>query len=80
MRISCPPITDPCFFGIDTPKRTELIASSHEVEEIRKFIGANSLDYLSLDGLKKCVRGEEENFCYACFTGDYPIPFQMELE
>ena len=58
MRISCPPITDPCFFGIDTPKRTELIASSHEVEEIRKFIGANSLKYLSLDGLKKCVRGE----------------------
>ncbi|OGP75279.1 MAG: amidophosphoribosyltransferase [Deltaproteobacteria bacterium RBG_16_50_11] len=80
MRISCPPITDPCFFGIDTPKRTELIASSHKVEEIRKFIGANSLNYLSLDGLKKCVREEEENFCYACFTGDYPIPFQMDLE
>ena len=80
MRISCPPITDPCFFGIDTPKRTELIASSHKVEEIRKFIGANSLNYLSIDGLKKCVREEEENFCYACFTGDYPIPFQMELE
>ena len=80
MRISCPPITDPCFFGIDTPKRTELIASSHKVEEIRKFIGANSLNYLSLDGLKKCVREEEENFCYACFTGDYPLPFQMDLE
>jgi amidophosphoribosyltransferase len=80
MRISSPPITDPCFFGIDTPKRTELIASSNTVMQIQKFISANSLCYLSLEGLRRCVREEEENFCYACFTGDYPIPFQMELE
>lgn len=72
VRISSPPITDPCFFGIDTPKKSELIASSHQVEEIRKFIHATSLNYLTLEGLKKCVRGEEENFCYACFTGEYP--------
>jgi len=75
VRISSPPITDPCFFGIDTPKKSELIASSHKVKEIQKFIHASSLNYLSLEGLKKCVRGEEENFCYACFTGDYPYPY-----
>ncbi len=80
VRISSPPITHPCFFGIDTPRRSELIASSHEVKEIQKFINASSLHYLSLEGLKKCVRGDAESFCYACFTGDYPIPFQMDLE
>ncbi|MBS3917551.1 MAG: amidophosphoribosyltransferase [Deltaproteobacteria bacterium] len=79
VRISSPPITDPCFFGIDTPKKSELIASSHKVKEIQKFIHATSLNYLSLEGLKKCVRGEEKNFCYACFTGDYPYPFQTEI-
>ncbi|NWF91430.1 MAG: amidophosphoribosyltransferase [Syntrophaceae bacterium] len=78
VRISSPPITHPCFFGIDTPKRSELIASSHTVKEIQKFINANSLSYLSLEGLKKCVQGEAENFCYACFTGDYPISFPIE--
>ena len=75
VRISSPPITDPCFFGIDTPKKSELIASSHKVKEIQKFIHATSLNYLSLEGLKKCVRGEDENFCYACFTGEYPYPY-----
>ena len=80
VRISSPPITHPCFFGIDTPKRSELIASSHKVKEIQKFINASSLHYLSLEGLKECMRGDAEQFCYACFTGDYPIPFQMELE
>ncbi len=78
VRISSPPITHPCFFGIDTPKQSELIASSHEVKEIQKFINASSLHYLTLEGLKKCVRGDAESFCYACFTGDYPIPFQMD--
>ena len=79
MRISSPPITHPCFFGIDTPKKSELIASSHTIREIQKFIGAKSLNYLSLDGLKKCVKGEAEQFCYACFTGDYPIPLPMDV-
>jgi len=80
VRISSPPITHPCFFGIDTPKRSELIASYHKVKEIQKFINASSLHYLSLEGLKKCVKEDAESFCYACFTGDYPIPFQMNLE
>jgi len=78
VRISSPPITHPCFFGIDTPRKSELIASSHTVKEIQKFINATSLNYLSLDGLKKCVKSEEENFCYACFAGDYPISCPME--
>jgi len=78
VRISSPPITHPCFFGIDTPRKSELIASSHTVKEIQKFINATSLNYLSLDGLKNCVKREEENFCYACFTGDYPISCPME--
>jgi len=80
VRISSPPITHPCFFGIDTPKRSELIASYHDVKEIQKFINASSLHYLTLHGLKKCVREDAEHFCYACFTGDYPISFQMDLE
>jgi len=80
VRISSPPITHPCFFGIDTPKQSELIASSHKIKEIQKFINASSLHYLTLEGLKKCVKEDAESFCYACFTGDYPIPFQMDLE
>jgi amidophosphoribosyltransferase len=80
VRISSPPITHPCFFGIDTPRKSELIASSHAIKEIQKFINANSLHYLTLGGLKKCLRQDAEQFCYACFTGDYPIPFQMDLE
>jgi amidophosphoribosyltransferase len=79
VRISSPPITHPCFFGIDTPKKSELIASSHTVKEIQKFVNATSLTYLTLDGLKKCVKNEEENFCYACFTGDYPISCPLEM-
>jgi amidophosphoribosyltransferase len=77
VRISSPPITHPCFFGIDTPKRSELIASSHTVKEIQKYINATSLNYLSLEGLKKCVKGEAEQFCYSCFTGDYPLQISM---
>jgi amidophosphoribosyltransferase len=79
LRISSPPITHPCFFGIDTPKRSELIASSHSVKETQKYLTANSLSYLSIEGLRKCVKKEAENFCYACFTGDYAVPFSPEV-
>ncbi|MDP1759787.1 MAG: amidophosphoribosyltransferase [Thermodesulfovibrionales bacterium] len=84
MRISSPPTVGPCFYGIDTPTRQELIASSHSVEEIRKFITADTLTYLSLEGLKNIVP-ESHNFCTACFDDNYPISFpgerlaQMEL-
>ncbi len=78
VRISSPPIIGPCFYGIDTPTKEELIASSHSVEEIRRFLRVHSLGYLSLEGLKKCVSPREEEFCYACFTGEYPIKAPKE--
>ncbi|MCB1101461.1 MAG: amidophosphoribosyltransferase, partial [Kiritimatiellae bacterium] len=71
LRISCPPTAFPCYFGIDFPSREELIASNQTVEEIRNFIGADSLGYLSLAGLKNSVQ-QPHNFCTGCFTGIYP--------
>ncbi len=84
LKISSPPTIGPCFYGIDTPTRHELIASSHLVEEIRKYVTADSLAYLSLEGLKKIVP-DPHNYCTACFDNHYPISFpgehleQMEL-
>jgi amidophosphoribosyltransferase len=75
MRISCPPTLSPCFYGIDTPTKKELIASSHTVEEICKYIEADSLAYLSLPGLLRAVGGRTNEFCTACYTGQYPIDF-----
>jgi amidophosphoribosyltransferase len=75
MRISCPPTMSPCFYGIDTPTKKELIASSHTVEEIAKYIEADSLAYLSLPGLIRAVGGKGNDFCNACYTGQYPIDF-----
>lgn len=77
MRISSPPIDFSCYYGIDTPTRSELIASNHTIKEIEKFIGADSLSYLSIDGLRAVVGQDADNFCYACFTGDYPEPFEL---
>jgi amidophosphoribosyltransferase len=84
MRISSPPTIGPCFYGIDTPTRQELIASTHMVEEIRKYITADSLAYMDIDGLRSIIP-HPENFCTACFDNKYPIKFhrdktsQMEL-
>src|SRR6266487_2193423 len=73
MRISCPPTISPCFYGVDTPSKKELIAANKSVEEIRDFIGAESLAYLSLEGLKKaCEDGTQTRYCTACYTGSYP--------
>lgn len=72
-RVASPPITHPCFYGIDTPTRKELIASSLSVEQIRRFIGADSLGYLSLAGLQSSVDDRDNEFCHACFTGTYPL-------
>jgi amidophosphoribosyltransferase len=73
MRISCPPTISPCFYGVDTPSKKQLIAANKSVEEIREYIGADSLAYLSLDGLKKaCGEGESLRYCTACYTGKYP--------
>jgi len=73
MRISCPPTISPCFYGVDTPRKKELIAANNSVEEIRRYIGADSLAYLSLDGLKTaCGDGDKTSYCTACYTGKYP--------
>jgi amidophosphoribosyltransferase len=80
MRICAPPIRYPCFFGVDMATRRELIAAHKTVPEIREFIGADTLGYLSLPGLIKSVDLPENIFCTACFTGDYPIPVQLEMD
>src|SRR6266576_5770786 len=73
MRISCPPTISPCFYGVDTPSKRHLIAANKSIEEIRAYIGADSLAYLSLEGLKKaCGEGEKATYCSACYTGNYP--------
>jgi len=79
MRISCPPTISPCFYGVDTPSKKELIAANKSVEEIRKFIDADSLAYLSLAGLKTaCADGEKTTYCSACYTGKYPTKIDVE--
>jgi amidophosphoribosyltransferase len=84
MRISSPPTAWPCYYGIDTPTRSELIAASHTVDEIKSYLGADSLGYLTLEGLIESVRNVEgkggekpptESYCHACFSGQYPIAF-----
>src|SRR3989441_3261671 len=80
VRISSPPIISPCFYGIDTPTRKELIASSHTTEEIRKYITADSLAYLSLDGMLNASPGTPGQYCNACFTERYLIPLTRAEE
>jgi amidophosphoribosyltransferase len=73
-RITCPPIKWPCFYGIDMSTRAELIASDLAVEEIRQYVGADSLGYLSLEGMVAATGQDADGFCRACFDGEYPIP------
>lgn len=79
LRIASPPITSPCYYGIDTPVRKELIASSHSVEEIATYLRVDSLRFLSLTGLLE-ASGEADHYCTACFTGDYPLSFSDHLD
>ncbi|HKF21910.1 MAG TPA: amidophosphoribosyltransferase [Candidatus Angelobacter sp.] len=75
-RISCPPTISPCYYGVDTPEKSQLIAANKSVEEIREYIGADSLAYLSLAGLKEaCAEGEKTTYCTSCYTGVYPTEF-----
>jgi len=80
IRICAPPLRYPCFFGVDMATRWELIAAQKTVPQVRDFIGADSLGYLSIDGLVKAVGLPKDTFCLACFTGDYPIPVQLEMD
>jgi amidophosphoribosyltransferase len=80
MRISCPPTISPCYYGVDTPTREELIASSNSPEEICKFIGADSLGYVSLAGLQQAVNDVKSSYCTSCYTGVYPTDLvQLEV-
>jgi len=74
MRVSCPPHRYPCFYGIDFPTREELIASSHSTEEIREYLGLDSLGYLSTEGMIKSMPFKKHDFCLSCFDGNYPVP------
>ncbi len=78
MRISSPATISPCYYGIDTPTRSELIASSNSVEEIRRFIDADTLAYLSREGMYTYFDGQKQGFCDACFSGNYPVHFEDE--
>ncbi len=73
LRISCPPTISPCYYGVDTPSRSELIAATHTIEEIRDFVEADSLAYLSLDGLRAAVGTTQGAYCTSCYTGVYPV-------
>jgi amidophosphoribosyltransferase len=75
MRISCPPTISPCFYGVDTPRRSELIAATHTLEEIRRYLDATSLSYITLDGLLASVGQGRSSYCTSCYTGQYPVEF-----
>jgi amidophosphoribosyltransferase len=75
MRISCPPTISPCFYGVDTPRRSELIAATHTLDEIQTYIGADSVGYLSLEGLLSSVGTRRASYCTSCYTGQYPVAF-----
>jgi amidophosphoribosyltransferase len=80
LRVASPPIRHPCYYGIDFPRREELIANEREVEEIRAFLGVDSLAYLSLEGMLASVGSQNGDYCTACFTGDYQIPIDASFE
>ena len=78
-RVASPPITGPCYYGIDTPTKSELIASNHSIDEIRRHLGVETLGYLSLEGMLRAAGGDASRFCHACFSGQYPTPIPEEL-
>jgi amidophosphoribosyltransferase len=80
MRVCAPPIRHPCFFGVDMASRWELIAAKKSIPEVKEYIGADSLGYISIEGLVKAVGLPRNKFCMACFTGDYPIPVQLQMD
>ena len=75
MRISCPPTISPCFYGVDTPRRSELIAATHTLDEVRRYLDAESLSYLKLEGLLEAVGEGRTSYCTSCYTGQYPVEF-----
>ena len=80
VRISCPPTVSPCFYGVDTPSRKDLIGATHSIEQIREFVEADSLAYLSLKGLREAVGERSGSYCTSCYTGVYPVSFPQNEE
>jgi len=80
MRISCPPTISPCFYGVDTPRRAELIAATHTLDEIRAYLEADSLAYLSHGGLLSAVAPNQGSYCTSCYTGHYPVEFPRDTQ
>ncbi len=80
LRICAPPFRHPCYFGVDLPSRRQMLAANMSVEEIRRFLGSDSLGYLSHEGLVSAVEKPRNEMCMACFTGQYPIPVQLEMD
>lgn len=78
LRISCPPTISPCYYGVDTPSQSELIAANNTVEQIRQYVEADSLAYLSLEALQTSIKDSDGRFCYSCYTGQYPTLIQIE--
>jgi amidophosphoribosyltransferase len=78
LRISCPPTVSPCFYGVDTPRRQELIAATHSLEEIRKYVAADTIGYLSMGGLLSAVTSKSASYCTSCYTGNYPVAFPRD--
>lgn len=72
MRISCPPTISPCYYGVDTPRKADLIAAQMSVDEVRRYIEADSLGYLSMEGMLKAIGFEADAVCVACWNGKYP--------
>ena len=75
MRISAPPTRFPCYYGIDIPNKSELIASDHNLDEIRKYLRVDSIHYLTIDGMLKAAGREDDKWCISCFSGRYPLDF-----
>ncbi|HNI12756.1 MAG TPA: phosphoribosyltransferase family protein, partial [bacterium] len=80
IRISSPPVTSPCYYGMDFPTKEELIANTMNKDTLCKSIGADSLEYLSLDGMLECVPNGPHNYCTACFSGKYPVPIEPDTQ
>ena len=80
MRISCPPTMSPCYYGIDTPSRSELLGATHSIDEIRDFVQSDTLSYLSLDGLRQAVGRRSGDYCTSCYTGEYPVEAPKDAE
>src|SRR5580692_10906131 len=80
VRITAPPVCNPCYYGIDMANQDELVAARHSVEEIRRMIGATSLGYLSLEGAVRAIGMHKDKFCRACFDGKYPIPVPRDIK